>query len=205
MYVATDRDSASVINVKLKTGLSVVLSPGIYHLEAALELNYENQVLLGLGLPVLKATRGNVAVKVGDAGGVRVAGILFEAGIYQSSSLLQWGEKYSETKPSYSNRPVNPGMLHDIFARVGGPDSNNVAASSMVEIFSSHVIGDNLWLWRADHDINGLVIGEKNFCANGMVVHGDDVAMYGLAIEHTLHDMLVWNGNRGSVYFYQSE
>ena len=39
----------------------------------------------------------------------------------------------------------------------------------------------------------------------GLLVNGDNVIGYGLACEHTLEDMLVWNGNYGKSYFYQSE
>merc|ERR1712113_577907 len=39
----------------------------------------------------------------------------------------------------------------------------------------------------------------------GIVVDGDHVTMYGLAAEHTLKDLTVWNGNHGRTYFYQSE
>ena len=28
---------------------------------------------------------------------------------------------------------------------------------------------------------------------------------YGLAVEHTLEDLTIWDGERGQVYFYQSE
>jgi hypothetical protein len=37
------------------------------------------------------------------------------------------------------------------------------------------------------------------------VVNGDDVEMYGLAAEHTLQDIVQWNGDRGAVYFFQAE
>jgi len=40
---------------------------------------------------------------------------------------------------------------------------------------------------------------------NGLVVNGDDVTVYSLAVEHHLHDLVVWNGDRGRTYFYQSE
>jgi len=50
----------------------------------------------------------------------------------------------------------------------------------MVAINSSHVIGDNLWLWRADHTVSGLVKNGDNPCESGLIVHGDDVAMCGL-------------------------
>jgi len=38
-----------------------------------------------------------------------------------------------------------------------------------------------------------------------LVVNGDDVITYGLAVEHHLQDGIVWNGNGGSTYFYQCE
>jgi len=31
------------------------------------------------------------------------------------------------------------------------------------------------------------------------------VITYSLAVEHHLHDLVVWNGERGRTYFYQSE
>lgn len=37
------------------------------------------------------------------------------------------------------------------------------------------------------------------------MVNGDNVTGYGLACEHTLADLLVWNGDFGKSYFYQSE
>lgn len=42
-------------------------------------------------------------------------------------------------------------------------------------------------------------------CDFGLRVDGDDVTMYSLAVEHTLKDLTVWNGERGRTYFYQSE
>jgi len=67
------------------------------------------------------------------------------------------------------------------------------------------VIGDNLWLWRADHHVAGLVMDSMNPCDHGLVVDGDHVTMYGLAVEHTLKDLTQWSGDHGRTYFYQSE
>ena len=58
-----------------------------------------------------------------------------------------------------------------------------------------------MWLWRADHVANGLA----NFCEHGILIKGDDVTMYGLAVEHTYKELLQWSGERGKTYFYQSE
>ncbi len=70
-------------------------------------------------------------------------------------------------------------------------------------INSKDVCVDHIWLWRADHG-NG-VGWDKNKCANGLIVNGDDVTVYGLFNEHFQEYQTLWNGNNGRVYFYQSE
>jgi len=75
----------------------------------------------------------------------------------------------------------------------------------MVHIASGHVIGDNLWLWRADHGVAGIVKGGQNPCEHGLVVTGPHVTMYGLAVEHTLQDLVQWAGDSGETYFFQAE
>lgn len=202
VYVARDTDTAAVINAHLKAGLHVVLSPGIYHLEEPLELSTEGQVLLGLGFPTLEPTQGTAAVRVGNVDGVRVAGLLLQAGAGETETLLEWGDG------SYPGSHHNPGFLHDIFARVGGnndPAQGQVRARVMVTIGSGHVVGDNLWLWRADHGIAGSVYHGNNPCETGLVVKGSHVTMYGLAVEHTLQDLVSWAGDEGETYFYQAE
>jgi len=84
-----------------------------------------------------------------------------------------------------------------VFARVGGPDTNEVKTTYMIEINSNDVIIDNTWLWRADHDVNGLVTNGKNPVTSGLVVNGWDVIAYGLASEHTLGHLVDWNGDNG--------
>ncbi len=41
--------------------------------------------------------------------------------------------------------------------------------------------------------------------ANGIIVNGDNVTVYGLFVEHLQEHQTFWNGNGGRVYFYQSE
>ena len=95
--------------------------------------------------------------------------------------------------------------MQDVFARVGGPDgtpANPVAAETMVHVHNGHVIGDNMWLWRADHAKGGSVTYTSNPCKNGLVVDGDDVTMYGLAVEHTEEDLTQWNGEVCLIYLH---
>jgi len=200
VYVAQSNDTADMINSQLAMGFHVVLSPAIYSLEAPLKITHSGQVLLGLGMATLVSANGNPCIVVADyLDGVRIAGVLLQAGPMATPTLLQWGGG------TYQGNSSNPGFLYDVFARVGGPDVNEVQAARMVEINSGHVIGDNLWLWRADHTVGGEVSGGKNPCETGLVVEGDDVTMYGLAVEHTLNDLTSWNGERGRCFFYQSE
>lgn len=70
-------------------------------------------------------------------------------------------------------------------------------------INSNDVIGDDLWLWRADHG-NG-VGWTSNTAANGLIVNGANVTMYGLFVEHYQQYQVIWNGNGGRTYFFQNE
>lgn len=201
--IFTPSDSADAINAKLSAGQHVILTPGIYHLSASLKLSKANQLLLGLGFPTLIPTAGNPVVEVGNVEGVRVVGpFIIQAGTQPTKTLLRWGDG------SYQGNPNNPGMLYDIFGRVGGPDGQiAVQADKMIEINNGNVIGDNFWLWRADHTSDGEVKGSANPCINGLHVTAtaNNVTMYGLATEHELGDLVLWEGDGGQTHFYQSE
>eukprot|EP00929_Paragymnodinium_shiwhaense_P093752 TRINITY_DN53_c0_g1_i8.p1 TRINITY_DN53_c0_g1~~TRINITY_DN53_c0_g1_i8.p1 ORF type:complete len:760 (-),score=142.06 TRINITY_DN53_c0_g1_i8:520-2799(-) len=202
VYVAdASSDTAATINAKLQEGLSVVLSPGIYELDDSLKLNHENQVLLGLGLATLYATGGQPAVKVGNVAGVRVAGLLLQAGTKESSTLLQWGDSTA------SGTSAKGGVISDLYARIGGPSKPAVAsATSMLEINLDQVILDNAWLWRADHVEGGGLVKNGDYpCQVAAIVNGADVTMYGMKTEHCLTDQLQWNGEGGKTFFFQSE
>src|SRR5262249_16951595 len=74
---------------------------------------------------------------------------------------------------------------------------------AFITINSSNVITDNFWLWRADH---GPGQGwNSNPVKNGLIVNGNDVTCYGLFVEHTEEYQVMWNGENGRTYFYQSE
>jgi len=209
VYVATENDSASVINEKLSEGLHIILCPGNYTLKESIQITKPNTYILGIGFPTLIASNPDdpschpsPCITVGNVDGVRIAGVLLQAGTVGIPTLLEWGNG------EYAGDPNNPGFLYDCFARVGGPYDPHVtpvASEKMVVINSGNVVGDNLWLWRADHDKVGTVYNKMNPCDTGIQVNGDNVTMYGLAVEHTLKNLTEWNGENGNVYFYQSE
>jgi hypothetical protein len=218
-----DKNVAKKINQALQQGKDIVLSPGIYYLSEPLEITKSDQVILGLGLATLVApTDGRPCIKVPPGlDGVRVAGIMLEASVIKKLSedmvacFIEWGEESA----NYAGNPKNPGVLTDIFARVGGSNlDRNVSTNIMVRIHSGNVYGDNLWLWRADHvaldkdeepnfpplGYHQVLLGEVP-CETGLEVTGDDVTIHGLAVEHTTQDQVIWKGERGNVQFYQCE
>ena len=189
-------DTATTLNLALAKGKHLLLTPGVYALNDTLHVSHANTIVLGLGIATLQPVTGLPAMKVDDVDGVKLAGILFDAGETNSPVLLQVGPSGSVV-----NHAANPTSLHDVFFRVGGAGIGNAAIS--LEINSHHVIGDDLWVWRADH---GEGVGWAiNNTTNGVVVNGDNVTIYGLAVEHYHQYQTVWNGNGGAVYFYQSE
>jgi hypothetical protein len=189
-------DTATTLNAALSRGLNLIFTPGVYHLASSLQVARPDTVILGLGLTTLVPDSGTPAVVVSDVDGVRIGGIIVDAGAMTSPTLIELG-----TAPSTVNHSADPVTLSDTFCRVGGATLGT--ALSCLTINSSDVIGDNLWLWRADH---GTGVGwTSNTCPNGLTVNGDRVIMYGLAVEHHQQYQTIWNGNAGQVYFYQSE
>jgi hypothetical protein len=189
-------DTAASLNAALADGKHLLFTPGIYHLDDTLEVTRAGTVVLGIGLATLVADGGVDAMHVADVDGVVLAGLLFDAGETSSDTLLQIGPPGSS-----ADHAADPITLHDIFVRVGGADVGRAAVG--IAIHSDDVIGDHFWIWRADHSYG--VGWDLNTTENGLVVDGDDVTIYGLFVEHQHRNLTLWNGERGRVYFYQSE
>ena len=195
-FIAKPTDSALKINLALALGKHLLLTPGIYHLEAPLVVARKNTIVLGLGMATLTPTNGTAALLIADVDGVRVAGILIDAGARKSRVLVEIGSVLSHR--SHANNPIS---LQDVFFRIGGPGAGKAATTLIVN--SDDTIIDNIWAWRADH---GSGVGwTVNTAANGVVVNGDNVIAYGLFVEHFQEWQTIWNGNGGRTIFYQSE
>lgn len=197
-YVANaEEDTADTMNQALQEGKHLLLTPGIYHLDEPLVVEKEDTVVLGMGLATLKAEQGNVCMEAADRSGIKIAGILFDAGVEESEALLVVGEEGAD------NEKEEPIVLSDLFFRVGGVDAEGAKVQNCVEINSSYVIGDNFWVWRADHGDG--VAWDKNTAKNGIIINGNDVTMYALMVEHFQEYQTIWNGENGKTIFYQSE
>jgi hypothetical protein len=189
-------DDDASINSALASGKNLLITPGRYFLKESLKVTRPGTVIMGIGLATLIPENGNAAIEISDIDGIIVCGLTIDAGKINSEKLFQVGEPGSHI--SHSKKPV---FLYDIFFRVGGPAEGS--ATSCLVVNSNDVCIDHIWLWRADHG-NG-VGWEKNRAANGLIVNGDNVTVYGLFNEHFQEYQTLWNGNNGRVYFYQSE
>lgn len=197
-YVANaENDNADTMNQALKEGKHLLLTPGIYHLEKPLFVEQKDTIVLGMGLATLSPENGNKCMEVADRQGIKIAGVLFDAGVEESENLLVVGKKDEK------NQKEEPILLSDLFFRVGGAEPKGAKVENCVEINSDYVIGDNFWVWRADH---GDGVGwDVNTAENGIIINGDDVSMYALMVEHFQKYQTIWNGENGKTIFYQSE
>ena len=191
-----EKDSAATINAALESGKHVFFTPGIYPLEDSIHVGNPDAILFGLGLPTLVPQNGRIAIITADVPGIKVAGLMIDAGLVNSPALVQVGPEGATGR-----YPDNPASLHDIFCRVGGSIPGKTDACLVVN--SNYVIIDHAWLWRADHGAGAE--WDVNTCRHGLVVNGDDVTAYGLFNEHFQEYQTLWNGERGRTYFYQSE
>jgi len=200
-YVAKSAtDTATTMNSALAAGKHLLITPGVYHLSAPLAVNNANTVVLGMGLATLVPDNGVNAINIADVDGVKVAGLLIDAGTVSSPVLVQVGPLGSS-----ASHAANPTSLHDIFARIGGGAWVGKAAVSM-QVNSKDAIIDHIWLWRADHsDTAGVVGWSVNTAQNGLVVNGSGVSSYGAFVEHFQQYEVLWNGDNGKTYFLQNE
>ncbi|MFZ0734288.1 MAG: coagulation factor 5/8 type domain-containing protein [Candidatus Sulfotelmatobacter sp.] len=189
-------DSAASLNAQLARGKHLLFTPGIYDLSEPIRVARPGTVVLGLGFATLRPIHGTAAMITADADGIEIAGLLFDAGPEMSPVLLEIGKEASKVR-----HLQNPIALHDVFFRVGGAGVGRTQTN--LSINSNDVIVDHTWIWRADH---GAGVGwTSNISANGLVVNGNDVTIYGLFVEHHQQFQVLWNGNGGRTYFYQSE
>jgi hypothetical protein len=197
-YIATPSSTVTQINAALAAGQDLLFTPGVYQINGTITVNNPDTVVLGMGIATLVSNGGNTILSTADVNGLRIGGLLFDAGTTNTNTLIQIGPAGSS-----AGHASDPTVLSDVFARIGGATVGK-ATQTMV-INSSNVIGDDFWLWRADHGNSGTVGWTTNTAANGMIVNGANVTMYGLAVEHYQAVQVQWNGNGGADYFYQSE
>ncbi len=196
-YIAhPGNDTAATMNAELAKGKNLLLTPGTYDLAEPIRITRPNTIVLGLGFATLRPTNGTAAITTSDVDGIDIAGLLIDAGPRQSPVLVEIGPQ-----ASHATHAKNPIFLYDVFFRVGGAGVGRTRVNLLIN--SNDTIIDHTWIWRADH---GAGVGwTSNLSDNGLVVNGNNVTAYGLFVEHHQQFQVLWNGNHGRTYFYQSE
>ena len=196
-FIASPSTPVLAMNAALALGQNLILTPGVYDLKAPILVSRPNTVVLGLGFPTLVPQNGTAAMQVLSVPGVKLSGMIFDAGPKNSPVLLQVGGPLA----SVTGNPADPTLVQDVYFRIGGATPGKATDSLVVN--SSDTILDNIWGWRADHG-NG-VGWTDNVGDNGLTVNGNNVTAYGLFVEHYQKTQVVWNGQHGTDIFFQNE
>lgn len=207
-FIAKPGDPVQRINRELARGKHLLLTPGVYDIDRTIQVKRANTVVLGMGHATLTAAKGAVPMQVSDATGIVVAGVTFDAGEKLSPVLLRVGKTHGRTRKADGRNPIT---LNDVYFRVGGPHIGRTRTA--IEINADGVLVDHIWVWRADHGIEGFTEGvngdtdrwRMNTGTYGLIVNGDDVTATGLFVEHFQRYNTLWKGERGRVILYQNE
>jgi hypothetical protein len=197
-FVANPSMSAATINTALSEGCNLLFTPGVYNLNQTLNVTHANTTILGIGFPTLIPQNGVNTVQVADVDGVRLQGLLFDAGTVNSAALLTVG-----TPGSSVSHASNPISVQDVFFRIGGDIAGKATDSLVVNAYDTIV--DDIWAWRADHGNSGTVGWTTNTANNGLTVNGNNVEATGLFVEHYQQTEVAWNGQNGKIIFFQNE
>ena len=197
-YVVKAGDTATTINNALSQGCNLFFTPGVYHVNQTINVTRADTIVLGIGYPTIVPDGGVNAMQVADVNGVRLKGLLFDAGTTNSAALLTIGTSGNTT--SHASDPVS---IQDVFFRIGGEVAGKATASLIVNSYDTII--DHIWAWRADHGNAGTVGWTVNTADNGLIVNGNNVIATGLFVEHYQKYEVTWNGQNGKIIFFQNE
>jgi len=197
-FVATPGTSVAAIDVALAAGKNLILTPGVYNVSAPILVSRPDTIVLGLGFATLVPQHGVIPMVVAPNTGVKVSGLIFDAGPVNSPALLSVGMPLPA-----AGSASDPDTIQDVFFRVGGAETTATSATVSLLDNASNSIIDDVWAWRADH---GNDVGwTANKGDTGLVVTGNNVTAYGLAVEHYQKSEVVWTGQSGTTVFFQNE
>jgi hypothetical protein len=197
-FVANPATPVAAIDLALLAGKNLILTPGVYNVSAPILISRPGTVVVGLGFATLVPQHGTIPMVVAPNTGVKVSGLIFDAGPVNSPALLSVGTPLPAARSA-----SDPDTIQDIFFRIGGAETTTTSATVSLLDNASNSIIDDVWAWRADHGNN--VGWTANKGDTGVVVTGNNVTSYGLAVEHYQKSEVVWTGQGGTNVFYQNE
>ncbi len=204
-YSATPKGDSPVVLDKgffeNVNGEYIILPAGIYELREAVTVSSN---LIGIGLPIIRFYKDAKMDFTKENG--CCSSIIFDnfASEENASRSIDYFLKVSAKNVS----------LFDIFMRNGGPVYNAIIKKAMLIVSNENVYLNNIWLWNADHNIDGNPptdpVDLKNYnyqCPTGLIVeeNAKSVVAICLASEHMLEDNVSWKGNNGICVFFQNE
>ncbi len=153
-YVAGKGDDSASLNQALSQKKHLLLTPGIYDIDKPLEIKTPDTIVLGIGMATLRSTSNNSdsIIVTEDVDGIRISGLLLDSGS-KAETMLRIGKEKND-----KDHASNPICLNDIFFRIGGLLERSTGALETMQINSNDVIGDNFWLWRADHGMDSRML-----------------------------------------------
>jgi hypothetical protein len=197
-FVASPSTPTPAINAALARGRNLILTPGVYDLDQPIVVSRPDTVVMGLGFATLVPQHGNAAMIVAANTGVKLSGLIVDAGPVNSPVLLSVG-----IPGLGAGTAADPDTIQDVFFRIGGAETTPVSATVSLLDNADNSIIDDVWAWRADH---GNDVGwTQNKGDTGLVVTSNDVTAYGLAIEHYQKNEVIWSGQGGTDVFFQNE
>jgi hypothetical protein len=197
-FVASPATPTQSINAALARGRDLILTPGVYDLDQPIVVSRPDTVVMGLGFATLVPQHGNAAMIVAANTGVKLSGLIVDAGPVNSPVLLSVG-----VPGLGGGTATDPDTIQDVFFRVGGAETTPVSATVSLLDNADNSIIDDVWAWRADH---GNDVGwTENKGDTGLVVTGNDVTAYGVAVEHYQKNEVIWSGQGGTDVFFQNE
>jgi hypothetical protein len=203
-FVANPSTPTLLIDLALALGKNLVLTPGVYDLYQPIVVTHPDTVVLGQGFATLVPERGNAAIVATSDRGVELSGMIIDAGPINSPVLLDVGRSSRGfgARGDQANAS-DPDTIQDVFFRIGGAETTPVSATVSLLDSADNSIIDDLWAWRADH---GNDVGwTRNQGATGVMVTGNNVTAYGLAVEHYQKYEVIWGGQNGTDIFFQNE
>jgi hypothetical protein len=131
--VRPDKDNSESINAALRKGKNLLFTPGIYSLSEALKVTRKGTVITGLGMPSLEPLNGNSVMDISDVDGVTISGILLDAGLKRSETLMEVGEPGSPDshKIIFWLNGNKDSEVRSIINGKGGPVNQSVRKATM--------------------------------------------------------------------------
>ena len=122
-FVASPGTSGAAMTAAMARGLNLILTPGVYNLNQPIVVPHPDTVVLGLGMATLVPQHGNAAMIVVPNNGVKLSGLIIDAGPVNSPVLLSVGT------PGPGNAS-DPDLIQDVFFRIGGAETTSVERRS---------------------------------------------------------------------------